>query len=321
MTDSSTQGHTRISLRTMEHIVTAAIASVPGTKAIEAKLAGIGGRGFPRVSVQMDSEREVAAVNATIGVVWPSPVTTVAEHTRAAISEAIAAHTGYSTTRVNVTVGGSVPGNRVTAAEVEQRQVAAAVAPHITPSPVWQPVTAESVNVRSIATPQKTPVRSVTAPDSDIAVRSVNTPREAEVRSVSADLPDHHLREISSPGEHALRPLKEPKPVHVHSVAAPRPAKLVPSGQVRPLSRKVQVSAPRPQPLRDIEIRHEWSPRRVQTPKSVPARKVQAPRPQALKRIEVTPANPRPLHVDVPRPEPLRAISINPYRPQGGNHG
>ncbi|WP_225367561.1 hypothetical protein, partial [Lentilactobacillus parakefiri] len=78
----------------------------------------------------------------------------------------IAAHTGYSTTRVNVTVGGSVPGNRVTAAEVEQRQVAAAVAPHITPSPVWQPVTAESVNVRSIATPQKTPVRSVTAPDS-----------------------------------------------------------------------------------------------------------------------------------------------------------
>ena len=114
MTDSSTQGHTRISLRTMERIVTAAIASVPGTKAIEAKLAGIGGRGFPRVSVQMDSEREVAAVNATIGVVWPSPVTTVAEHTRAAISEAIAAHTGYSTTRVNVTVGGSVPGERVT---------------------------------------------------------------------------------------------------------------------------------------------------------------------------------------------------------------
>ena len=46
MTDSSTQGHTRISLRTMEHIVAAAIASVPGTKAIEAKLAGIGGRGF-----------------------------------------------------------------------------------------------------------------------------------------------------------------------------------------------------------------------------------------------------------------------------------
>ena len=41
MTDSSTQGHTRISLRTMEHIVAAAIASVPGTKAIEAKLAAV----------------------------------------------------------------------------------------------------------------------------------------------------------------------------------------------------------------------------------------------------------------------------------------
>ena len=321
MTDSSTQGHTRISLRTMERIVTAAIASVPGTKAIEAKLAGIGGRGFPRVSVQMDSEREVAAVNATIGVVWPSPVTTVAEHTRAAISEAIAAHTGYSTTRVNVTVGGSVPGNRVTSAEVEQRQVAAAVAPRITPSPVWQPVTAKSVNVRSIATPQEAPVRTIAAPATGVAVQSVDTPREAEVRNISTDLPDHQLREVTSPSDHTVRPIREPKPVRVHSVAAPRPARLIPSGQVRPLARKVQVAVPRPQPLREIEIRHEWTPRRVEAPKSAPARTVKAPRPQPLKSIEVTPANPRPSHVDAPRPDPLRAISINPYRPQGGNNG
>lgn len=321
MTDSSTQGHTRISLRTMEHIVTAAIASVPGTKAIEAKLAGIGGRGFPRVSVQMDSEREVAAVNATIGVVWPSPVTTVAEHTRAAISEAIAAHTGYSTTRVNVTVGGSVPGKRVTATEVEQRQVAATVAPRIKPLPVWQPVTAESVNVRSIATPQEASVRTIAAPSTGVAVRSVKTPREAEVRSISANLPDHQLREVSSPSDHSVRPVQEPQPVRVHGVATPRPAKLAPSGQVRPLARKVQVATPRPQPLREIEIRHEWAPRRVQAPKAAPARKVEVPRPRPLKRIEVTPANPRPLHLDAPRPEPLRAISINPYRPQGGNNG
>lgn len=288
MTDSSTQGHTRISLRTMEHIVTAAIASVPGTKAIEAKLAGIGGRGFPRVSVQMDPEREVAAVNATIGVVWPSPVTTVAEHTRAAISEAIAAHTGYSTTRVNVTVGGSVLGTRVTAAQVEKRQFAATVAPHIKPSPVWQPVTADSVDVRSIATPREASVHHIATPSDDIAVRSIATPREAKVRSVSANLPDHQLREISSP-----------QPVRVRSVEAPRPAKLLPSG----------------------EVRHEWTPHRVQAPKAVSPREVNVPQPQPLKRIEITPANTRSLHVNAPRPEPLRAISINPYRPQGGNNG
>lgn len=310
MTDSSTQGHTRISLRTMEHIVTAAIASVPGTKAIEAKLAGIGGRGFPRVSVQMDPEREVAAVNATIGVVWPSPVTTVAEHTRAAISEAIAAHTGYSTTRVNVTVGGSVLGTRVTAAQVKRRQVAATVAPHIKPSPVWQPVTADSVDVRSIATPREASVHHIATPSDDIAVRSIATPREAKVRSVSANLPDHQLREISSP-----------QPVRVRSVEAPRPAKLLPSGEVRPLAKKTKVSTPRPLPLREIEIRHEWTPRRVQAPKAVSPREVNVPQPQPLKRIEITPANTRSLHVNAPRPEPLRAISINPYRPQGGNNG
>ena len=143
-------------------------------------------------------------------MVWPSPVTTVAEHTRAAISEAIAAHTGYSTTRVNVTVGGSVPGNRVTTAEVEQRQVAAAVAPHTKPSPVWQPVTAESVNVRSIATPQEAPVRTIAAPAAGVAVESVDTPRETEVRNISSDLPDHQLREISSPSDHTVRPIREP---------------------------------------------------------------------------------------------------------------
>ena len=310
MTDSSTQGHTRISLRTMEHIVTAAIASVPGTKAIEAKLAGIGGRGFPRVSVQMDPEREVVAVNATIGVVWPSPVTTVAEHTRAAIAEAIAAHTGYSTTRVNVTVGGSVPGTRVTAAQVEQRQGATTVAPHIKPSPVWQPVTADSVDVRSIATPHETAVHHIATPSNDIAVRSISAPREAKVRSVSAKLPDHQLREVFTP-----------QPVRVRSVEAPRPAKLLPSGEVRPLAKKTKVSTPRPLPLREIEIRHEWTPRRVQAPKAVSPREVNVPRQQPLKRIEITSANPRSLHVNAPRPEPLRAISINPYRPQGGNNG
>ena len=164
-------------------------------------------------------------------------------------------------------------------------------------------------------------MRTIAAPANGVAVQSVDTPRETEVRNISTDLPDHQLREISSPSDHTVRPIREPKPVRVHSVAAPRPARLIPSGQVRPLARKVQVAVPRPQPLREIEIRHEWTPSRVEAPKSAPARTVKAPRPQPLKSIEVTPANPRPSHVDAPRPEPLRAISINPYRPQGGNNG
>ncbi|MDK8710089.1 lysophospholipase [Corynebacterium accolens] len=381
MSEGSTKGHTRFSLRTMERIVTAAIASVPGTKDLDAKLAGIGGRGYPRVSVQMDPEREVAAVSATIAVVWPSPVTAVAESTRAAISEAIAAHTGYTTTRVNVTVGESVPDTRVTAEQVAQRPAASAFTPEVTPSTVTQPVTQDSVEVRGIETPEEAAVRTVdtpqeavvrtvavppeadireissgkevairgvSAPPGDTPVRSVDTPREAPVRSISADLPDHQLLDISAPEDH------EPRPERVRSVRAPRPARLLPSGQVRPFAKKAKVSVPRPQPLRKIDIdnaqqykrvrvarpaplRKVHSPRprplrkieidnsrseqRVRTARPAPLRKVQAPRQEPLKRIKVTPTSQRPLHVYAPRPEPLRAISITPFHEQGGNNG
>lgn len=354
MSEGSTKGHTRFSLRTMERIVTAAIASVPGTKDLDAKLAGIGGRGYPRVSVQMDPEREVAAVSATIAVVWPSPVTAVAESTRTAISEAIAAHTGYSTTRVNVTVGESVSDTRVTAEQVAQRPAAAAFAPEVTPSTVTHPVTQDSVELRDIVAPEETAVRQVETPREaavrgisappaakvrDIStgdevsvrgvsvpsggspVRSVDTPLEVPVRSISADLPDHQLREISAPEDHEPRRILDPRPARVRSVRAPRPGRLLPSGQVRSFAKNSKVSVPRPQPLRKIEIDNSRSEQRVRTPKPASLRKVQTPRQAPLKRIEVTPASQRPLHVYAPRPEPLRAISITPFHKQGGNNG
>ncbi|MDK8475771.1 MULTISPECIES: lysophospholipase [unclassified Corynebacterium] len=344
MSEGSTQGHTRFSLRTMERIVTAAIASVPGTKDLDAKLAGIGGRGYPRVSVQMDPEREVAAVSATIAVVWPSPVTAVAESTRAAISEAIAAHTGYSTTRVNVTVGESIPGTRVTAEQLAQRPAASAFTPEVTPSTVTQPVTQDSVEVRSIETPEEaavrnvdTPqeaeireissgkevaVRGVSVPSGDTPVRSVDTPREAPVRSISADLPDHQLLEISAPEDHELRRIVEPRPEHVRSVRAPRPGRLLPSGQVRPFVKKAKVSVPRPQPLRKIEIDNTEQKKRVRVARPAPLRKVQPPRPQPLRKIEidnsrseqrVRTARPASLRkVQAPRQESLKRIEVSP---------
>ena len=45
-------GTTEISVRTLERIVAQAIKAVPGTVGIDSKLAGIGGRGYPRSIVK-----------------------------------------------------------------------------------------------------------------------------------------------------------------------------------------------------------------------------------------------------------------------------
>src|SRR5690625_1054531 len=61
-------GTTEISVRTLERIVAQAIKSVPGTVAIDPKLAGIAGRGYPRSIVQADPDASMTAVDTTIAV-------------------------------------------------------------------------------------------------------------------------------------------------------------------------------------------------------------------------------------------------------------
>ena len=52
----ASSGKTQLSLRAMERVIAAAIASVPGTAAVDAKLAGLAGRAFPRIMAQMDPD-------------------------------------------------------------------------------------------------------------------------------------------------------------------------------------------------------------------------------------------------------------------------
>ena len=61
-------GRTRFSLRAMEKVISSAIASVPGTAAVDAKLAGLAGRAFPRVMAQMDPDTQMVAVDVDIAV-------------------------------------------------------------------------------------------------------------------------------------------------------------------------------------------------------------------------------------------------------------
>ena len=240
---SNAPGTTEISVRTLERIVAQAIKSVPGTVSIDSKLAGIAGRGYPRSIVQADPDTRMTAVDTTIAVAWPSPVTHVAGQTRAAIISALSQFTGYSTTRVNVTVGHLEPGARVGISTTNTPVDFHAAIPVVTPKKITHPTTRSSAtNIRGYDPEQwtdRTQVASVTTPD-PTTVRSVDVP-EAKPVQPSGDITKQvkevfvpkftpreiHLKEIKVPEESPLREIQvesaNPEPSHVE---APNPPQL-----------------------------------------------------------------------------------------------
>src|SRR5699024_11773909 len=115
----------------------------------------IGGRGYPRSIVQADPDTQMTAVDSTIAVAWPSPVTQVAAQTRAAIVSALAQFTGYSTTRVNVTVGHLESSTRVSNSAAAAAVDFHAASPVIKTSKISDPTTkCASTNVRRFDTSQ-----------------------------------------------------------------------------------------------------------------------------------------------------------------------
>lgn len=284
-------GATDISIRTFDKLVTAAIRSVPGTCDVDSKLAGIAGRGFPRVHTQVDSYRRVLAVEASIAVTWPAPVTQVAEQVRAAIAEAARTYTDYETTRVNVSVGTVVPGERIAPTSVAARPHAAAFSPQVNPHRVWQPETVRGIDkLAEIHSPE--PVR----------LRSIDAGSEPEVRSVSADASPFRPRQIAQPRQPRVTSPVTPEPVTPRSVQAPAPARLRAHGEAfEHWPRPVRTASS--QPLRRIEIR----------PANPSPAHVYAPRPEPLRQIEVTPLTVRspeivPFHTrrKASRPQPLK---------------
>ncbi len=282
-------GRTRFSLRAMEKVISAAIASVPGTAAVDAKLAGLAGRAFPRVMAQMDPDTQMVAVDVDIAVYWPSPVTAVAKAVRTAIREAVRDFTGFRTTRVNVTVGGAVAGERTTALAVDTRAPLSPQIPAIVPERALTPVeVSPHAKVREVEVPSPVSVRTVAVPEA-VKVKGVGKQADVEVRT-----------EGFGPGEHRydeLRPVRTAEPEPLRTVAAPAPVEVrsVPVPQGFALHR---VEAPRP-----------VQPRRVQLPHAAPLRTPHA-EPLQLRPIEIRPSAEYTRRVDIPRPTPLRAITI-----------
>lgn len=282
-------GRTRFSLRAMEKVISSAIASVPGTAAVDAKLAGLAGRAFPRVMAQMDPDTQMVAVDVDIAVYWPSPVTAVAKAVRTAIREAVRDFTGFRTTRVNVTVAGAVAGERTTALAVDTRAPLSPQIPAIVPERTLKPVeVSPHAKVHQVAVPSPVSVRAVAVPEA-VKVRGVGKQADVEVRT-----------EGFGPGEHRydeLRPVRTAPPQPLRAVAAPAPV------AVR------SVPAPREFALRRVEAPRPVQPRRVQVPQAAPLRTPHAS-PLQLRPIEIRPSAEFTRRVDIPRPTPLRAITI-----------
>lgn len=274
-------GRTRFSLRAMEKVISAAIASVPGTAAVDAKLAGLAGRAFPRVMAQMDPDTQMVAVDVDIAVYWPSPVTAVAKAVRTAIREAVRDFTGFRTTRVNVTVGGAVAGERTTALAVDTRAPLTPQIPAIVPERALTPVeVSQHAKVREVAVPSPVSVRAVAVPEA-VKVRGVGKQADVEVRTEGFGPDEHRYDE--------LRPVRTAEPQPLRTVAVPAPV------EVR------SVPVPKGFALHRVEAPRPVQPRRVQLPHAEPIQ---------LRPIEIRPSAEYTRRVDIPRPTPLRAITI-----------
>lgn len=234
-------GSNRLGLRTMEYIVSAAIARVPGTAKVSGTWKKIGGQNFPRMAIQMDPDTWTVAIDVAIATVWPSPVTDIAARVRSAIAEEVVAMSGFQPTRVNVIVGHTIPGERVTAENV---------AAHVTKQP-WHPEAAPS-RIVSPAIPEPRPLRPTTTTNT-VHIVSPDTPTAPAVRSPEATPDFVPLRSPEIPPEQPLARVAAPAPVTPWSPSAPTPQPLRPL-TIESFARHRHVQAPDPEPLRAIEI-------------------------------------------------------------------
>ena len=141
----------KISDRAVSRIVAAAAASVPGTVELGRSLDRPAGRSYPRYDVLVDNAARTCSIEAFIAVVWPSPVTAVAEAVRVTVAAWVADCTGLTVTRVNVVVGPVVRGRPVTAELLDAHPRHPVLRPvTVRPGPVSRPRTRAPVPLRPI---------------------------------------------------------------------------------------------------------------------------------------------------------------------------
>lgn len=301
-----------ISERAVERVAEVAASSVPGTLAVDAKLAGLAGRSFPRIDVHLDRQSGVAAIEAEIATAYPAPIAAITDAVRATVISHVRTLTGLDVSRVNVSVAS------IEAQELDGRVTWDEVASHSAfaiPTPIrvhqlsvesprtkqraplkeihsrsladdmWEFNRPQPVSVASVKPPQPVKVRTEGFAPSAAQVRAVDTPAPAS--PWSPDTPEPRVPAPFSVTPTQLRRVRTPEPAAVRRVVAPlrRPLKEVSTGAA------VQVTPVRTAPQRPLDkVNVKATPlRKVAAPAPTPLTTPQAPRPKPLKQISITP--------------------------------
>lgn len=263
---ASNQFH--LSERVVAQIAEVAASSVPGTLDMDAKLAGLAGRSFPQIDVRLDRVSGTAAVEAEIATTYPAPIAAITDAVRSTIISHIRTLTGLDVSSVNIEVA-NVTANAGTPVSWDD------VANHqsfIIPTPLK----VKPLEVASPTTQEPAPLHEVVARSLVDDLTDVHAPAPAPVASVSTPQP-HPVRTGGF----------EPQPARVFRPRTPAPVRLarVEAREQHAFSPQVPDLAP----LQRITTkRTELRPVRVT--RTVAPKSVSAPQPQPLRQITIKPA-------------------------------
>lgn len=310
-----------VSERTIERVAEVAAAAVPGCRTIDAKLAGLAGRSFPRIHARLDQATGTVAVDTEIATSYPAPVAAITDAVRATIIAHIRTLVGLDVSRVKVTVANveTLPDTgRVTWDQVAEHEAFVIPTPiEVSPTRVEHPVTKPleqlmPIEARSLVEDMRDVVVpapiEVEHPDQPEPVRTFTPETPEPVRTFSPEVPEpQRLVAIHTSPTEARVPFP-PEPVQPWS---PQANELV--------ARHPQL--PPLQALKPVDVQRFAQPREVPPPRRAPLKEITVNRPP-LKPIVVEPVarapissapGPQPVVVPTaPAPKPLKQITIEP---------
>lgn len=310
-----------VSERTIERVAEVAAAAVPGCRTIDAKLAGLAGRSFPRIHARLDQATGTVAVDTEIATSYPAPVAAITDAVRATIIAHIRTLVGLDVSRVKVTVANveTLPDTgRVTWDQVAEHEAFVIPTPiEVSPTRVEHPVTKPleqlmPIEARSLVEDMRDVVVpapiEVEHPDQPEPVRTFTPETPEPVRTFSPEVPEpQRLVAIHTSPTEARVPFP-PEPVQPWS---PQANELV--------ARHPQL--PPLQALKPVDVQRFAQPRKVPLPRRAPLKEITVNRPP-LKPIVVEPVarapissapGPQPVVVPTaPAPKPLKQITIEP---------
>lgn len=303
----------RISEKAVERVAEVAVLSVPGVREIDAKLAGLAGRSFPRVEAQIDRPASSVILDVEIVSSYPAPVGAITDEVRQTVGSHVETLTGLAVQKVNIVVvdaEATALGERVTRNDLLRHPTGVAPAEiRVSRSAVTSPVV-------------KAPIALAAIEADDTFYRNlapVDMPAPPQIEHVTTP-PPPRPQPVEAPAPNPVAHVETPEPVRPFSPARPDPAPLRAVSIARPTQPR-HVSAPAPASLKRITV-NQYAPRiPVERPAPQPLRLIEVSRPSRPAPVSLPAQRPlahiqveRPRHVDVvkPMPKTLRAITVPP---------